>query len=184
MPSKVAVQPWVTAAAIEEGSIDATCAGVTSAIVGGLAEAAAGDSKQSRTGMGQPACTRGDQLTTRGSTGLRCGITRLLRRLPGAALWCTQTECSCLVCMHCHGIKPHVAQACAEWNTGCPVRYHLLNPAHAQARDALADGAGKTVLGYLKGEAGTWDAVVRAYQSKGDRIPPTQSTRLFRAACI
>jgi hypothetical protein len=39
-----------------------------------------------------------------------------------------------------------------------------------QVRDALAVGAGKTVLGYLKGEAGVWDAIVRAYKSKGDPL--------------
>ena len=41
-------------------------------------------------------------------------------------------------------------------------------------RDALAVGAGKTVLGYLKGEAGVWDAILRAYKSKGDRLQMAQ----------
>ena len=61
-----------------------------------------------------------------------------------------------------------------------------LKTVHVQARDALAVGAGKTVLGYLKGEAGTWDAIVRAYQSKGDlhrpSAPDSAACRSF--ACL
>ena len=57
------------------------------------------------------------------------------------------------------------------------------NLVHAQARDALAVGAGATVLGYLKGEAGTWDAIVRAYHSKGARRSRVECIWLFAAEC-
>lgn len=75
-----------------------------------------------------------------------------------------------------HILQAYLAKGSAPCGAGIcslaqPIHgeFEKLNALHAQARDALAVGAGKTVLGYLKGEAGTWDAIVRAYQSKGAR---------------
>ena len=39
-----------------------------------------------------------------------------------------------------------------------------------QVRNLLARGAEKNLFGYYTGEAGVWDKVVRAYESKGKLI--------------
>ena len=149
-------------------------AGLTPTALGGLAQAAAGDPGQSRGGMGEPARQCDQQLAGGRWVGVRCAVAKLLYRLPGARtrtlsrtqlsmqFGCGQFSrvmCSVWACMRLQEVLPIVSEEAA---------------CDAQARDALAVGAGKTVLGYLKGDAGVWDTIVRAYQSKGD-IRPIQS---------